>query len=108
MSDALAAIKQLYYGATRASISHDFDRAIDLLKSMPSEDERARATVYMQGLADMRAQWTSSAKFGVRSAKSVRSAESVPSAKFMRRAKFVPSAKFVRSATSEPGSKKPG
>jgi hypothetical protein len=53
----LEEIKRLYYGATRATIARDFDRAIELLKSMSSEEERERATVYMQGLADMRSQW---------------------------------------------------
>ena len=51
--DRLAKIKRLYFSATRASIDRDFDRAIDLLKEIP-EDERHRATVYMQGLADTR------------------------------------------------------
>ena len=54
---ALEDIKRLYYGATRATITRDFDRAIDLLKSMPSEEERERATVYMEGLAEMRKEW---------------------------------------------------
>jgi hypothetical protein len=54
---ALEGIRRLYYGATRATIARDFERAIDLLKSMGSEEERERATVYMQGLADMRSQW---------------------------------------------------
>ena len=54
---ALVELRRLYYGATRATIARDFDRAIDLLKSMGSEEERERATVYMQGLADMRSQW---------------------------------------------------
>ena len=45
---ALEDIKRLYYGATRATITRDFDRAIDLLKSMPSEEERERATVERQ------------------------------------------------------------
>ncbi|MET0163590.1 MAG: hypothetical protein ABW318_01135 [Vicinamibacterales bacterium] len=54
---ALEEIRRLYYGATRATIARDFERAIDLLKSMGSEEERERATVYMQGLADMRSQW---------------------------------------------------
>lgn len=58
MSDALAEIKRLYSSTTRATIMRDFDRAIDLLKSMRSEDERQRAAVYMGGLAQMRAQWT--------------------------------------------------
>jgi len=51
--DCLAEIRRLYFGATRATIDRDFDRAIDLLKEMPEED-RHRATVYMQGLAEMR------------------------------------------------------
>jgi hypothetical protein len=51
--DRLAEIKRLYFKTTRATIDRDFDRAIDLLKEMP-EDERHRATVYMQGLAEMR------------------------------------------------------
>ncbi len=53
----LEEIRRLYYGATKATIVRDFDRAIDLLKTMASEDERERATVYMQGLAEMRKQW---------------------------------------------------
>jgi hypothetical protein len=51
--DPLAEIKRLYFKTTRATIDRDFDRAIDLLKSLPEAD-RPRATVYMQGLAEMR------------------------------------------------------
>ena len=50
-------IKQLYYKTTRATVQRDLDRAIDLLKSMKSEEERERATVYMEGLAEMRKEW---------------------------------------------------
>jgi hypothetical protein len=50
----LAEIRRLYFKATKATILRDFDRAIDLIKSMDSEAERERATVYMQGLAEMR------------------------------------------------------
>lgn len=57
MTTPLEEIKRLYYEATRATILHDFDRAIDLLKSLPTEEDRERATVYMQGLAEMRKQW---------------------------------------------------
>jgi hypothetical protein len=53
----LEAIRHLYYGATRATIARDFDRAIDLLKALPDEEARERATVYMQGLAEMKQQW---------------------------------------------------
>jgi hypothetical protein len=62
MSEALEAIKKLYYTATKQTIARDFDTAIDLLKSMPSEEQRERATVYMQGLAEMRAEWQAKPK----------------------------------------------
>jgi hypothetical protein len=52
--DAVAAIRKLYFEATSATISRDFDRAIDLLKSLKTEAERERAAVYMQGLAEMK------------------------------------------------------
>ena len=51
--DHLKEIKRLYFKTTRATIDRDFDRAIDLLKAMP-EAEREQATVFMQGLAEMR------------------------------------------------------
>ena len=51
--DTLNEIKQLYFKTTAKTIDRDFDRAIDLLKAMP-EAERHRATVYMEGLAQMR------------------------------------------------------
>jgi hypothetical protein len=53
MTDRLDEIKTLYYKCTRSTIDRDFDRAIDLLKAMP-EDDRPRAAVYMEGLAEMR------------------------------------------------------
>jgi hypothetical protein len=54
---ALAEIRRLYFSTTRESIHQDLTRALDLLKSMPSEEARERATVYMEGLAEMRAEW---------------------------------------------------
>ncbi len=54
---ALAEIRRLYFSATRATIEHDFGRAIDLLKSMSGPETRERAAVYMEGLAQMRAEW---------------------------------------------------
>jgi len=55
--DALDEIRHLYYAATRATIQRDLDRAIDLLKSMGSEEEREHAAVYMDGLSQMRSDW---------------------------------------------------
>jgi hypothetical protein len=49
-------LRQLYFSVTKATIDRDFDRAIDLLKSM-SEEERERAAVFMDGIAEMRREW---------------------------------------------------
>jgi hypothetical protein len=60
--DKLAEIRRLYFKTTRATIQEDLARALDLLKSMPSEDERERATVYMEGMAQMRSEWSGKKK----------------------------------------------
>ena len=52
--EILAEIRSIYFETTRATILRDFDRAIDLLKSIPTSEERQRAAVYMDGLAEMR------------------------------------------------------
>ena len=56
-NDKLAEIRQLYFSTTPKTILRDFDRAVDLIKSMDTEAERERATVYMQGLAEMKSEW---------------------------------------------------
>ena len=53
-NDPLDEIRRLYFETRPATILKDFDRAIDLLKTFPTEAERERATVYMEGLAEMR------------------------------------------------------
>ena len=53
----IAEIRRLYFKTTKKTILEDLARALDLLKSMPSEEERERATVYMEGLAQMRKEW---------------------------------------------------
>jgi hypothetical protein len=55
--DPLAEIRQLYFNTTKSTIQKDFARAIDLLKTLPSEDERDKAAVFMEGLAEMRKEW---------------------------------------------------
>jgi hypothetical protein len=55
--EILAEIKMLYFRTTAGTIERDFDRAIDLLKSIPLPEDRQRATVYMEGLAEMRKEW---------------------------------------------------
>jgi len=56
--DKLAEIRRLYFRTTRATIDEDLAKALDLLKSMPSEEERERAAVYMEGMAQMRKEWS--------------------------------------------------
>ncbi len=56
--DKLAEIRRLYFQTTRESIQADLTKALDLLKAMSTEDERERATVYMDGLAQMRSDWS--------------------------------------------------
>jgi hypothetical protein len=55
--DPLEEIKKLYYNATKSTIQKDITRAIDLLKTIPDEDTRQAAAVYMDGLAEMRKEW---------------------------------------------------
>lgn len=54
---ALAEIRRIYFKTTKRTIEHDIAHAIELLKSIPTEDEREKATVYMEGLAQMRREW---------------------------------------------------
>jgi hypothetical protein len=56
--EKLAEIRRLYFQTTRHTIHRDLARAVALLKSMASEEERERATVYMDGLAQMRSDWS--------------------------------------------------
>jgi hypothetical protein len=56
-ADKLAEIRRLYFRTTRQTIQADLEKALDLLRSMGSEEERERATVYMEGMAQMRSDW---------------------------------------------------
>ena len=57
---ALGEIRRIYFKTSKKTIEHDIAHAIELLKSLPSEEERERATVYMEGLAQMRREWSGS------------------------------------------------
>ena len=63
--DAIAEIKKIYYSATKATIQKDLERAIDLLKTLPSDDDRERVAVYMDGLSQMRSEWQQAMRGGV-------------------------------------------
>lgn len=56
--EVLAEIRKIYFSTTKRTIQHDLAHAIELLKSLPSEEEREKARVYMDGLAQMRSEWT--------------------------------------------------
>ena len=57
VAEVLAEIRRLYFKTTAKTIDRDFDRAIDLLKSIRLPEDRQRATVFMEGLAEMRREW---------------------------------------------------
>ena len=54
---ALAEIRRIYFKTTKKTVGNDVAHAIELLKSLPSEEEREKASVYMEGLAQMRKEW---------------------------------------------------
>ena len=54
---ALAELREIYFRTTKRTIAHDFEHAIELLKSLPTEEEREKATVYMEGIAQLRKEW---------------------------------------------------
>ena len=57
VAEILAEIRALYFKTSAKTIERDFDRAIDLLKEMRLPEDRQRATVFMEGLAEMRKDW---------------------------------------------------
>ena len=50
-------IRRLYFAATPKTIQRDFERAIDILKSLEDDDARSKAAVYMEGLSELRKEW---------------------------------------------------
>ena len=54
---ALAEIRKIYFNTTRQTIDNDLAHAIELLKSLPTEEWREKATVFMQGLGEMQREW---------------------------------------------------
>ena len=56
-ADKVAEIRRMYFAATPKTIARDFDRAIDILKSLKDDEERGKAAVYMEGLNELRREW---------------------------------------------------
>ena len=55
--EALDAIRRIYFKTTARTIEHDLAHAIELLKGLDSEEAREKASVFMEGLAEMRKEW---------------------------------------------------
>ena len=58
--DTLELIRRIYFKTTRRTIEHDFAHAIELLKSLETEEDRERATAYMHGISELRKEWANS------------------------------------------------
>jgi len=55
--DIIGEIRQIYFKTTAKTIHDDLAHAVALLKTLPDEETRAKAHVYMEGLAEMRKEW---------------------------------------------------
>jgi hypothetical protein len=58
----LEEIRTIYFQTTKQTIQHDLAHAIELLKALPDEETREKATVYMEGLAQMRRDWAGASR----------------------------------------------
>jgi hypothetical protein len=56
-AEKLAEIRKMYFETTPKAIQRDLAHAIDLLKSLKSDDERSKAAVFMEGLNELRKEW---------------------------------------------------
>jgi len=54
---ALAELRRIYFKTTKKTIDHDFAHAISLLKSIASEEDRQKASVFMEGINELRKEW---------------------------------------------------
>lgn len=55
---ALAEIRHIYFKTTKRTIENDMAHAIELLKGLPTEEEREKASVFMEGLNELRREWS--------------------------------------------------
>ena len=54
---AINEIRRLNDRATAATVERDLKRAVEILKTLPDEETRERAAVFMDGLSQMRSEW---------------------------------------------------
>jgi len=55
---ALAELRRIYFKTTKQTIEHDFAHAIALVKTIASEEDRQKASVFMEGINELRKEWT--------------------------------------------------
>ena len=54
----LAELRRIYFKTTKKTIDHDFAHAISLLKTIESEDDRQKASAFMEGINELRREWS--------------------------------------------------
>ena len=60
----LEQLRAIYFNASQGSIDEDFARAIDLFKQLTTDEDREKAAVFMEGIAEMRREWADAAGGG--------------------------------------------
>ena len=60
----LAELRRIYFKTTKKTIDHDFAHAISLIKTIESEEDREKASVFMEGINELRKEWTPKAPKG--------------------------------------------
>ena len=59
---ALEQIRRIYFKTTKQTIENDLAHAIELLKQLETDEQRDKAAVFMEGIAQMRTEWAREAK----------------------------------------------
>ena len=55
-------IRRIYFKTSERTIHADLAHAIALLQALPTEEDRDKAAVYMEGLTEMRTEWAKASK----------------------------------------------
>lgn len=58
----LGELRTIYFKTTKQTIDADFAHALELLKALPDEETREKATVFMHGLSEMQREWQATKK----------------------------------------------
>ena len=59
---ALDELRRIYFKTTKQTIENDLAHAIELLKTLDTDEQRDKAAVFMEGIAQMRSEWARAAK----------------------------------------------